>query len=112
MADIEIVAEYCEALDEPDETFAAFAASEDPEEGYALFRREGAKLWTEVSDEIFGAHDALETVEIGEGRIALAIRPALAARFGMIRSVEIRRGRQAEGWDEAVALLRRLVPAG
>lgn len=109
-ADIEIRAAYCEALDEEGEVLAAFATSDDPDDGYALFRQEGARLWVEVSDEIFGAHDALETITIEDARIALVIRPALVARLGMIRSVEITPTEGAEDWAEAVALLRRMIP--
>ncbi len=110
-ADIEIIAAYCEALDEDGEVLAAFAASDDPDDGYALFRLDGARLWLEVSDEIFGAHDALEAITVEDARIALVIRPAQVARLGMIRSVEIRPAPGAEDWAEAVALLRRMIPA-
>lgn len=109
-ADIEIRAAYCEALDEDGEVLAAFATSDDPDDGYALFRQDGPKLWLEVSDEIFGAHDALETISIEDARIAFVIRPAQVARLGMIRSVEITPAAEAEGWAEAVALLRRMIP--
>jgi len=110
-ADIEIRAAYCEALDEDGEVLAAFATSDDPDDGYALFRQDGAKLWLEVSDEIFGAHDAIETITVGDDRIALVVRPAMVARLGMIRSVEITPAAEVEGWAEAAALLRRILPA-
>ncbi|MEI4486148.1 hypothetical protein V8J36_08085 [Frigidibacter sp. MR17.14] len=114
MADIEIRAEICTAETEAGHCLVGFAVSEDEEDGYILFQQDGPPgtepTWLEVSDEIFGAPDAVEVLEIGETLIRVSIRPKLVAKFGMVRDVEVRPAKTAEGWAEAKALLRRMFP--
>ncbi len=105
---IEIIARDC-PFETGEDNFVAFAASDDPEDGYILFRRDAARIWLEVSDEIFGAYDAIEAFEITPARIVVTIRTTMAMRFGMIRSVTIRPAKDAEGWDEASAALKALL---
>ncbi|MEI4471027.1 hypothetical protein [Frigidibacter sp. MR17.24] len=114
MADIEIRAEICTAETDAENTIVGFAVSEDEEDGYILFQQDGAPgtgpVWLEVSDEIFGAHDAIEAIDIADGLIRVSIRPGLVAKFGMIRDVEVRPAKGVAGWSEARALLRRMLP--
>lgn len=115
MADIEIRADNCLAETSAEDTLVAFAVSEDEEDGYVLFQIDGAPgsgpVWLEVSDDIFGAHDAIEKLDIADDHVVVTVKPACVARMGMIRAVDIRPGRRAEGWAEAVALLRRIAAA-
>lgn len=116
MADIEIRAANCVAEIEAEQCVAGFAVSDDPEDGYVLFQKDGAPgaaepLWLEVSDEIFAAPDAIEEITVGELLITLSIKPKLVAKFGMIRTIEIRPGKAAGDWAKAVLLLRRMLPA-
>jgi hypothetical protein len=68
VADIEIRARAFWTDVEGAEHAVGFAASEDPEDGYVIFEgRPGDRkgLYLEVSDDIFAAKDAVETVVFG-----------------------------------------------
>ena len=92
MADIEIRAQAFWTDVEGGSLAVGFAASEDPEDGYVVFEgqpgdRKG--LYLEVSDEIFAAKDAVEAVDFTADGFTLTIRPAMAAKLGMVHSVAV-----------------------
>jgi hypothetical protein len=91
----------------------AFAVSNDPEDGYVFVQQDmadpAAPLYLEVSDEIFGAYDALESVDFGAGAVTLTIRPALVMRFGAVARVVVQTDAQTQGAEEAIAALKLMV---
>ena len=105
MADITIRAAYGSVVEDEGMLFVGFAEGEDEEEGYVLFRQPlgGGPVWFEVSDETFGAEDALLSVTRGPKGIDIAIRPDCQADFGFATSVAVRIGPACE--DAAPALV-------
>ncbi|MEY4698381.1 MAG: hypothetical protein RIT14_2809 [Pseudomonadota bacterium] len=92
-----------------------FAASEDPDDGYVLFEgKAGAAAgpFVEVSDEIFGADEAVERVVFDATGFALSIRAAAAAKLGMVREVRVFVEPEDADGQAALALLRRLLAPG
>lgn len=115
MADIEFKARAF-WTDTADGTLAAgFAATEDPEDGYVLFEGPSgaplAKVYTEVSDEIFGAEGAIETLTITETGFHLTLTAKMAAKFGMVRDVLVKVDADDTDGQAALGVLRQLVPA-
>lgn len=112
MADIEIRARAFWTDVEGDSLAVGFAASEDPEDGYVVFEgRPGDRkgLYLEVSDEIFAAKDAVEAVEFTAEGFVLTIRPAMAAKLGMVHAVAVYVGADDDDGQAALAVLKRLV---
>ncbi|MBD3765399.1 MAG: hypothetical protein IE927_11925 [Rhodobacterales bacterium] len=111
-ADIELTARQVQRIDEDGLLTLVFAASDDPEDGYVLIQWEPARPevapWVEVSDEIFGAQDAIEALQVGPASFALTIRPALVSRFGMVGTVEVRVPAATPGGAEALTALATL----
>ena len=62
MAEITVKAAYGSVVEDEGSLFIGFAAGEDADEGYVLFRQDlgGGPIWFEASDETFGAEDAIE----------------------------------------------------
>ncbi len=109
MADIVINAAYASVVEDDEEglLFVGFAEGEAEDEAYALFRQPlaGGAVWFEVTDESFGAEDAVAAVVAGPKGLEISLRPELAGRFGWAGSVAIRIRPVAEGRDEAFAAL-------
>lgn len=112
MADIEIRARAFWTDVEGADHAVGFAASEDPEDGYLIFEgRPGDRkgLYLEVSDEIFAAKDAVENVVFTAEGFTLTIRPAMAAKLGMVSEVAVLvREDDADG-QAALAVLKGLL---
>ena len=106
MADITIAAAYGSVVEDDEEgcLFVGFAEGEAEDEAYVLFRQAltGGPVWFEVSDEAFGAEDAVQAVEAGPKGLTVTLRPEKVASFGYAASVEVRIGPGCE--DAAPAL--------
>ncbi len=112
MADIEIRARAFWTDVEGAEHAVGFAASEDPEDGYVILEgRPGDRkgLYLELSDEIFAAKDAVETVEFTDTGFTLTIRPAMAAKLGMVSAVVVFVGADDADGQAALAVLKALL---
>jgi hypothetical protein len=111
MADITIHALYGSVVEDEGQLFVGFAAGEDEDEGYVLFRQPdgGGPVWFEVNDESFGAEDAIEAVVPGPKGIEIALKPALAATFGWARTIAVRVGPECEDAAPALAALRAML---
>lgn len=109
MADIVVKAAYASVVEDDEEAmlFIGFAEGEAEDEAYALFRQHlaGGPVWFEVTDENFGATDALASVVAGPKGLEITLRPEMAGRFGWASSVSVRIGPGCEGRDEALAAL-------
>ncbi|TXI06293.1 MAG: hypothetical protein E6Q73_00765 [Pseudorhodobacter sp.] len=109
MADISIKAAYASVVEDDEEgfLFIGFAEGEAEDEAYALFRQPlvGGPVWFEVTDESFGAEDALERVTASPKGLEITLKPVLSARFGWALTVSIKAGPNCEGRDEAFAAL-------
>lgn len=109
MADITIRAAYASVVEDEDEgfLFVGFAEGEAEDEGYALFRQplSGGPVWFEVTDESFGAEDALDRVQPGPKGLEITLKPQMAQRFGWASTVAVRAAPGIEGRDEAFAAL-------
>ena len=111
MADITVKAAYPTVADEDGQRFVGFVTADD--EGYALFRQPlgGGPVWFEVSDETFGAEEAVERVEVGAKGIEITLAPQKAAAFGFARSVSVRIGAGCEDAEAAIEALRGMLGA-
>jgi hypothetical protein len=111
MADITIRALYGSVVEDEEQLFVGFAAGEDEDEGYVLFRQplEGGPVWFEVNDEGFGAEDAVETVTSGPKGIEITLKPAVSAIFGWARTVGVRIGPGCEDAAPALEALRAML---
>jgi hypothetical protein len=100
-------------VEDEGQLFVGFAEGEDEDEGYVLFRQPvgGGPVWFEVSDEAFGAEDAVEAVTSSAKGIEVALKPALAATFGWARSVAVRIGPDCEDAAPALDALRTMLGA-
>jgi len=109
MADISIKAAYASIVEDDEEgfLFIGFAEGEAEDEAYALFRQPlaGGPVWFEVTDESFGAEDAIERVVAGPKGLEIHLRPAFAGRFGWAQTVAVKTPPGCEGKDEAFAAL-------
>lgn len=109
MADISVTAAYASVVEDDEEgfLFIGFAQGEAEDEAYALFRQSlaGGPVWFEVSDESFGAEDALERVTAGPKGLDILIRPGKVSAFGWASTVEVKAGPDCEARDEAFAAL-------
>jgi hypothetical protein len=110
MSDLELHAAFGSLTEDDGARVVAFAASDDPEDGYVFVQQDvadpKAPLYLEVSDEIFGGYDALEGVSFAEGLITLTIRPDMVMRFGAVAQVLVHWDDTTEGGAEAAAALQ------
>jgi hypothetical protein len=113
MADITIRAAYGSVVEDEGLLFIGFAAGEDEDEGYVLFRQPvtGGPVWFEVNDESFGAEDAIETVLAGPKGLQITLKPALAATFGWARTVAVRIGPECEDAAQTLDALQEMLSA-
>ncbi|MFZ1340451.1 MAG: hypothetical protein WAS26_15530 [Paracoccaceae bacterium] len=111
MADIVVKAAYGSVVEDEGMLFVGFAAGEEEDEGYVLFRQSlgGGPVWFEVSDEAFGAEDAVERVVGGPKGLEIAIAPGKLAAFGFAGSVAVRIGPQCEDATAALESLRAML---
>lgn len=111
MADITVKAAYGSVVEDEGVLFVGFAAGEDADEGYVLFRQPvgGGPIWFEASDETFGAEDAIEKVVAGPKGFAVTIRPEKRAAYGFAATVAVRVGAECEDGTEAVAALKAML---
>jgi hypothetical protein len=109
MADVTIRAAYATVAEDEGQRFIGFV--EDGDEGYALFRQPigGGPVWFELNDEDFGAEDALISVTPTAKGLEVALRPALAPRYGWAATVMIRTGAACEGGEAAQAALNTML---
>lgn len=105
MADLTLRPAYASLAEEDGLRFVGFVEAD--EEAYALFRQPvaGGPVWFELGDEDFGAEDALVSVTETDKGLEIALKPALAARFGWATSVAIRLGPRVAEADQARAAL-------
>jgi hypothetical protein len=113
MADVTIKAQYGSVVEDEGLLFVGFAAGEDGEEGYVLFRQAtgGGPVWFEVNDETFGAEDAIVRVVEGPKGLEIVLKPDLAPTFGWAGSVAVRIGPGCEDAAPALAALRDMLAA-
>ena len=113
MADIMVKAAYGSVVEDDEEgfLFIGFAAGGEEDEGYVLFRQAlgGGPVWFEVSDEAFGAEDALERVVLGPKGLEISLAPAKQAAFGFAGSVAVRIGAGCEDAPAALEALRAML---
>lgn len=111
MADITLRALYGSVVEDEGLVFVGFAAGEEEDEGYVLFRQPmgGGPVWFEVNDETFGAEDALARVVRGPKGLEIALRPEAAATFGWAQSVAVRIGPDCEDAETALAALSEML---
>lgn len=112
-AAVEIRAAYASVVEDDEDgmLFIGFAEGEEEDEPYALFRQPigGGPVWFEVSDESFGAEDAVQSVAITPDHLTITLRPAVAALFGWARSVTIHTGPECEDGAQAISALREML---
>ena len=113
MADITVKAAYGSVVEDEGQLFVGFAAGEDADEGYVLFRQDigGGPVWFEASDETFGAEDAIETAVAYPKGFEVTIRPDKRAAFGFAATVAVRVGPGCEDGPEALAALKGMLGA-
>ncbi len=113
MADITVKAAYGSVVEDEGQLFVGFAAGEDADEGYVLFRQPvgGGPVWFEASDETFGAEDAVESVVVGPAGFEVTVRPEMRATFGFAATVAVRVGPSCEDGAEALVALRAMLGA-
>lgn len=115
MADIVVKAAYASVVEDDEEgfLFVGFAEGEAEDEAYALFRQPlvGGPVWFEVTDENFGAEDALQSVIAGPKGLEIVIRPEKVAAFGWAGTVSIKAGPGCEGRGDAYTALAEMLGA-
>ncbi len=113
MADVTIHALYGSVVEDEGYLFVGFAAGEEEDEGYVLFRQPigGGPVWFEVNDESFGAEEAVARVERGPKGIHIVLRPDQAAAFGWAGSIAVHIGPACEDAEPALATLRQMLGA-
>jgi hypothetical protein len=111
MADITVKAVYGSVVEDEGQLFVGFAAGEDADEGYVLFRQDlrGGAIWFEASDETFGAEDAIEQVVAGPKGFEVTIRADKRAAYGFAATVSVRVGPGCEDGAEALAALKAML---
>ena len=113
MADIVVKAAYGSVVEDEEEgmLFVGFAAGEDADEGYVLFRQplSGGPVWFEVNDENFGAEEAVERVSRTGKGIEISLRPDQAQSFGWAQSVAVRIGPGCEDAGAALEALQQML---
>ena len=111
MADITVKAAYGSVVEDEGQLFVGFAAGEDADEGYVLFRQDlrGGPVWFEASDETFGAEDAIEAVVAGPKGFEVTIREDKRAAYGFAATVAVRVGPACDDGAEALAALKEML---
>lgn len=113
MSDLELHAAFASVTEDDGARVVAFAASDDPEDGYVFVQQDmadpTAPVYLEVSDEIFGGYDALEGVSFADGLITLTIRPDMVMRFGAVAKVLVRWTDATVDGAEAAAALEAMI---
>ena len=111
MADITVKSVYGSVVEDEGQLFVGFAAGEDADEGYVLFRQNlgGGPVWFEASDETFGAEDAIEAVLAGPKGFEVTILPERRADYGFAATVAVRIGPGCEDGAEALAALKAML---
>ncbi|MFZ1470748.1 MAG: hypothetical protein WAT09_17495 [Paracoccaceae bacterium] len=113
MADIVVTAAYGSVVEDAEEgfLFIGFAAGEDEDEGYVLFRQPlaGGPVWFEVSDEAFGAEDAVTQVVLADTGLEITLAAGKVATYGFAGSVEVRIGAECEDADVTLEALRAML---
>jgi hypothetical protein len=111
MADITVKAAYGSVVEDEGELFIGFAAGEDADEGYVLFRQpvEGGPIWFEASDETFGAEEAIAAVASDPKGFEVTIRPERRMAFGYAATVAVRVGMGCEDGPEAIDALKAML---
>jgi hypothetical protein len=111
MAEMEITAAYASVVEDEGMLFVGFAEGEDADEPYVLFRQPvgGGRVWFEVSDESFGAEDAVEALEFHADRIEITIAAGEVATFGYLARVVVLVGPECDSGPEAIAALRQMM---
>lgn len=106
-----MTAAYGSVVEDEGMLFIGFAEGEEEDEGYVLFRQpvEGGPVWFEVTDEAFGAEDAVAGVVAGPEGLDILIRPEKAAALGWASRVNVRIAAGADGRDEAFAALEAML---
>ena len=111
MSDVAIKAIYASVVEDEGQLFIGFAAGEEADEPYILFRQavEGGPIWFEVSDETLGADDAIELVRRDAKGLTLLVRPEKVAKIGWAREISVKLHEKTENAEEAVAALREML---
>jgi hypothetical protein len=107
MADLTVRAAYASVVEDEGVLFIGFAEGEDEDAPYALFRQPsaGGPVWFEVTDEGFGADDAIDSVTRTPRGLMVTLSPAHRAAYGFAATVEIRIGPETEDAGDALAAL-------
>jgi hypothetical protein len=112
MADLEMTALYASVVEDDEDgmLFIGFAEGEDEDEGYALFRQpiSGGPVWFELSDEAFGAENAVEKLALVADGLEITIAKKAQAALGYVGTVKIAIGPDCESAPEAIAALREM----
>lgn len=107
--EIIIKALYASVVEDEGTLYIGFAEGEDEDEPYVLFRREGSgPIWFEVSDESFGAEDAVSGITLTPKGIEIAIALDKSAEIGFAHSIAVRIPAHCESGPEAIDALRQL----
>ncbi len=110
MSDLELHAAFGSVTEDDGARVVAFAVTDDAEDGYVFVQQDmadpSAPLYLEVSDEIFGAFDALEAVTFADGLITLTLRADMVMRFGAVARVHVHWNDKTDGGAEAAEALR------
>jgi hypothetical protein len=110
---IEINAAYASVVEDDEDgiLFVGFAEGEEDDEPYALFRQalEGGPVWFEVSDESFGAADAVQSVVVTPDGLTITIAPDAVAKFGFASVVNVLIGPDCEDSAEGIDALRTML---
>ena len=111
MADLDLTAAYASVVEDDGMLFIGFAEGEDADEPYVLFRQAlaGGPVWFEVSDESFGAEDAIAALEFHPDRFDITIAAAKVASFGYLQAVTVHVGPHCDSGPEAIAALRAMI---
>ena len=112
MAEVTIKAAYASVVEDDGMLFVGFAQGEDADEPYVLFRQPvtGGPIWFEVSDETFGAPDAVGSIAFEKDRIVIGIAAAHMATMGFVDRVTVEVGPDCDSAEEAIAALRAMYP--
>ena len=104
-----IKALYASVVEDEGTLYIGFAEGEDEDEPYVMFRREGeGPIWFEVSDESFGAEDAVSGITRTAKGIEIAIALDKTAEIGFAHSIAVRIPAHCESGEEAIEALREL----
>jgi hypothetical protein len=110
---IEIKAAYASVVEDDEDglLFIGFAEGEEEDEPYVLFRQPlaGGPVWFEVSDESFGATDAVQSVAVTPDGLTITIAPDVVGKFGFATVVTVHIGPDCEDAAEVIDALRAML---